>query len=260
MAPWTLSSSSTLPGRTFTRPLGLNELGFYYDACFFLIADVYFCCEIETKGPHGDDLFHYDNVANAWIAVKQRYPLLGAKIGGQFGSDDVHFVVSEKKLAELTPGELFFDSVSSEEDVSRLIEETVRGPPRNFHDLMNRLFIIRRLDKPNRWNVIFNFHHCTNDGSASANTCCKFFDILALRITPLVPDIAQRLETILPAEDLNPTKKMKLPHQRWRRAIAYVLWNIRDSRLQVYFMFMHFESLSIEDYPLHRAVILFLAR
>lgn len=236
MAPWTLQSSSELRGRTFTRPLGLNELGFYYDACFYLIADVYFHCEIETRGPHGDDLFHYDNVANAWIAVKQRYPLLGAKIEGQFGSDDVHFVVSEKGLAELTPAELFFDSMSSSEDVARLIEEMVRGPPRNFHDLPNRLFIIRQLDTPNRWHVIFNFYHCSNDGTASANACCKFFDILALRITPLVPDLEERLAMVVPAEDLNPTKKMRLPRQRWRRAIAYVLWNIRDSRLQVCFI------------------------
>lgn len=184
MPSWILQSQSKSEGRTYARNLGIDELGFYYDACFHNTADAYYHHAIETKGLHGDAIFHYDNVVKAWTFLKRIFPLFGARFEGPFGTDDVKFVVSERQLAGVKPGEITFDTLPSAQDVDQFIKETRRGPTRNFYDTLNRLFIIRQTDTPHRWHVIFTFCHCTNDGTACASASCKFFDLLTLQHTP----------------------------------------------------------------------------
>lgn len=233
MVPWKLQSSTEALGRAFTRPMGMNELGFYYDACYNLTADIYFHCAVETEGTRGDDLFRYENIFRTWKAVKQRYPLSGAKIQGDFGTDAVEFVVSEKLLAGVVPGELNFSPVNSAEDIDRMIDDMIHGTQRDLHNLPFRLIVLHQLDQPHRWHVIFNCMHSTGDAISSANFHCMFFDVLALGISPVVPDLQERLAVVVPTEDLNPTRKMSVARQRWRYAMASVLYTIRDSKIQV---------------------------
>lgn len=233
MVPWKLISSNDTPGRTFARPMGSTELGFYYDACYNLTADVFYHCSIATEGSRGDQLFCYENVLKAWIAVKQRYPLAGARLQGQFGTDTVEIVVSEKLLAGVVPGELNFGSVASLDDVDPMINDLIHGTQRNFHDLPFKVFILRQEDQPHRWHAIFDCMHALGDGTSGATLYRTFFDILALGHDPIVPDLEERLTVAVPSDDLNPSKKLNTACQRWRRAIAATLYHIRESKIQV---------------------------
>lgn len=233
MAPWKLMSSDDALGRTFSRPMGVTELGFYYDACYNLTADVYFHCTIATEGSRGDQLFNYDNIFRTWTAIKQRHPLFGAKFRGEFGTDTVEIVVSEKDLAGVVDGELNFSTVSSQDELDQLISSWIHGPQRDFHCLSYKLYILRRTDQPHLWHIVFDCLHVLGDAAAGSSLCCAFFDILALGITPVVPDLKERLAAVVSSDDLNPTKKMNVSRQRWRRAMAAVIYDIRESRIQV---------------------------
>lgn len=237
MAPWTLESTSPSLGRTYTRPLGLDEYGFYLDSCFNGTADFLYNFMVETTEEIGEKLFTEANVSRTWTAVKQRFPLLGSQL--RVNDDDIHdaasFVVSEKLLAEHLPGQIVFGSISSADEAQYLIEETFGGPQRNFLELPVRVFILKRTDQPTIHHVFINTVHFVGDATSSSTFNRTFFDILTSPPSNAseVPDLQERLAMVPAAEDLNPTLKMNKARQRWRCAIADTLYHIRSSRIQV---------------------------
>lgn len=232
MAPWT-QLNTTEGSRTYTRPLGLNETGYYWDSAFDGTSDVIFQYVAQTLNPHSSDLFSQENVVRAWTAVKQRFPLLGARIQLKDGCDALHFVVSERRLTELLPGELTFGAVENAEEVSQFIDDLIRGPQRSFLDLPARMYVLRRTGQTGLYHIVLNVSHVITDAVAQATLCRTFFDLLSSPSIDFVPDLENRLAMAAASEDLNPTLRMSKPRQKWRRAIAIVLLTIRQSKMQV---------------------------
>lgn len=229
-------SSTAADGRTYTRPLGAIETTFYWDFVFNGTADLPCPYVLESNGRRGRDLFTPENITRAWMQVKQRHPLLAARV--EVRDEDtksVHFVVSERRMVEQLPGEIVFQSVAGAEQVSRFIEDIGRGPQRVSSRLPARLFVVTRTDLPNLHHVISNTAHFIADGVSHVAWTRSFFQALATPHAPIqnVPDLEERLALLVACEDLNPTLRLSKPQQRWRRAIAAVLLSIRDSKLQV---------------------------
>lgn len=235
MAPWTLESTSASRGRTYSRPLGLNEHGFYLDSCFNGTADFTTHYLVETTVEDGARIFGEENVARTWRAVKQRYPLLGTQVRVNDMYWSASFVVSEKLLENYLPGQLIFQTVASAQEVLDMIEEILHGPPRNFNELPVRIFILKRSDKPNLHHVLLNTVHFVGDNTSTTTFARTFFDILASPPPEAiqVPDLEERLEMVPAGEDLNPTLKLSKPRQRWRRAIAHIICENRTKKSQV---------------------------
>ncbi|KZT05977.1 uncharacterized protein LAESUDRAFT_654616 [Laetiporus sulphureus 93-53] len=231
MAPWVLRDSTEHDGLTYTRPLGLSEMGYHWDSCFNGTTDLVWHYVTESHRPE-----HFDqaNVVRTWIAMKQYHPLLGSRLEGwaQSPSNAVRMVVSERRLAELVPGELQFQEAATPDAVQCLIDDIIYGEQRSFPDLPVRVFILDRTDQPGLHHIIFNTAHLIADGVSHTVLCRTFFDILTSPPSQEVPDLEKRLAMVVACEDLNPASKLSVPRQRWRRAIASVIFALRRKRMQ----------------------------
>lgn len=233
MAPWVLESNTASLGRTFTRPLGTNELGFYYDACFNMTAEMVSGIIIRSLTPEGDALMEYENVSKAWVALKQFYPLLGARTRGAIGTDAVHLAVSEKLLAQTDTNEIIFATSRDGEDSLRVVYNFMYGPQRSFYNTPARLLIVRHSNEPHHWYLATSVAHFITDTASATNYVRVLCDLLTFSRLPGIPDLEKRLAMIVPAEDLNPARQQTLSRQRWRFAIAGVIYSIRINKLQV---------------------------
>ncbi|OBZ75806.1 hypothetical protein A0H81_04304 [Grifola frondosa] len=232
MSTWKILPSTQVLGRTYSRPLDGNETSFYWDRVFNGTADVVWHYTVQVKGPRGKDLFHQNHVRRAWISLKQRHPLLGSRLELRDGTDVVNCIVSEKRLAQLFPGEVIFCDISSAEEVSRLVERTMLKPPVLLAHLPARIIILRLADEPSIFHVLFHVTHLITDATSGATIARTFFELLSLPPVERVPDLEERLAMVVSSADLNPTLQLSKARQRWRRAAAKVIYSIRQSKLQ----------------------------
>lgn len=229
---WSLQSSQS-SGKTYARPLGLNELSFYYDRIFNGTADITWRYVVEeTDLAIGRDTFGAANVERAWATLKQWYPLLGVKMDDSDGIDAVKFVVSERSLSHHHPDEVVIRTVPSSSQVEGLLWTLTRHDPTADHHLISRLFVLARQDRPGTYEVLFRAAHSITDGISGATIARTFFDVLTSSPS-CIPPLEERLAMALPYAQLNPTNKMSLPKQRWRRAIAQVTFLNRRRKLTV---------------------------
>ena len=233
MAPWVLESDTESLGRTFARPLGVNELGFYYDACFEMTAVMVAAAVLETKDDETDALLAYENICKAWINVKRIYPVLGAKVRCEVGTDNVCLSVSEKLINEVNPSEIVYTSSHSAVESSRMLHDFTYRSQSSFHDTPARVLIIRHLWEPRRWHVATAVSHFISDALSSTHNMRVFIDLLAFPGMPDVADLETRLAMAVPTEDLSPTRRLRTSAQRWRFAIAGVIHTLRNSKIQV---------------------------
>ncbi|KAH9950453.1 hypothetical protein B0H21DRAFT_868846 [Amylocystis lapponica] len=214
-------------GRTYTRPLGAGEAGFYWDSVFNGTADLI---------SRILDLFTPENINRAWTQLKQRNPLLAVRVEEpDDGTESLHFLVTEKRLVEQLPGEIVFRSIADAEEASRVVEDIGRGVQRDSANLPGRLFILDRLDSPDIYHIIINTAHYMSDGVSHMALTPVFFEILASPHTAPaqdIPDLEERLTMLVSSEDLNPTLRLSKSRQRWRRALAAVILSIRESKIQ----------------------------
>ncbi|KAI0721094.1 hypothetical protein C8T65DRAFT_735581 [Cerioporus squamosus] len=217
-----VSSSSPSSGRTYARPLGLNEASFYYDRIFNGTADIVWRYVVEETA-HARDavLFSEENVKRAWATLKQWYPLLGVRMDDSDGMEAVKFVVSEKAVTDHQPDEVTLRTVSSPADVEALIWRLLRDEPMSDHHLISRLFVFAFEGRPRTYEVLFRAAHSIADGISGATIARTFFDVLTSPPAH-IPPLEERLNMALPYDQLNPTNNMSLARQRWRRAIARV--------------------------------------
>ncbi|KAI0748121.1 hypothetical protein C8Q80DRAFT_1170267 [Daedaleopsis nitida] len=228
---WSLLYSSQSLGKTYARPLGLNELSFYYDRIFNGTADITWRYIVEeTKLATGRDIFGAVNVQRAWATLKQWYPLLGVKMDDSDGIDAVKFVVSERSLSHHRPDEVVIRTVASSSEVEEILWTLTRYDPMADHHLISRLFVLARRDRPGTYEVLFRAAHAITDGISGATIARTFFDLLASSPSR-IPPLEERLAMALPYDQLNPTNKMSLPRKRWRRAIAQVTFLNRRRKL-----------------------------
>ena len=226
---WSLiSSSSPSSGRTYARPLGLNETSFYYDRIFNGTADIIWRYVVQpTDRAKNTALFSDENVQRAWAALKQWYPLLAVRMDDSNGMDAIKFVVSEQTVNRHQPDEVVLRTVSSPAEVDALIWRLIRDDPMSDHHLISRLFVFACQDRPGTYEVLFRAAHSIADGISGATIARTFFDVLT---SPpgYIPPLEERLAMALPYDQLNPTNQMSPARQRWRRAIARVTFlNLR---------------------------------
>ncbi|TFK91027.1 hypothetical protein K466DRAFT_644107 [Polyporus arcularius HHB13444] len=229
---WSLvSSSSPSSGRTYARPLGLNEASFYYDRIFNGTADIIWRYVVEeTDHARGTSLFSEENVRRAWATLKQWYPLLGVRMDDSDGMDAVKFVVSEQAVTHHQPDEVTLRTVSSPAEVEALIWRLLRDEPMSDHHLISRVFVFGFQERPGTYEVLFKAAHSIADGISGATIARTFFHVLTSPPAP-IPPLQERLEMALPCDQLNPTNKMTLARQRWRHAIARVTFLNRRRKL-----------------------------
>lgn len=162
-----------------------------------MTAEIVFDIIIRLLTPEGDALMEYENVSKAWVVLKQSYPLLGA-----IGTDAVHLAVSERLL-------------------------------RSFYNTPARLLIVRHSNEPHHWYLATSVAHFITDTASATNYVRVLCDLLTFSRLPGIPDLEKRLAMIVPAEDLNPARQLTLSRQRWRFAIAGVIYSIRINKLKV---------------------------
>ncbi|KAM5531070.1 hypothetical protein V8D89_015290, partial [Ganoderma adspersum] len=228
---WSLLSSSQASGRTYARPLGLNEHSFYFDRVFNGTADIVWRYLVQqTSRANGLALFTESNVGRAWATLKQWYPLLGAHMNDSRDIDAVHFVLSERDLSHHHPDEVNFLSAKSSEEVEAYVWMLQRDKPTQDHHLISRLFIFKHDGQHGKYEVLIRIAHAIGDGISGATIARTFFDLLTSPPAPL-PNLEERLAMALPTDLLNPTKKLSPAQQRWRRAVARVMFLNRRGKL-----------------------------
>ncbi|OJT06211.1 hypothetical protein TRAPUB_2933, partial [Trametes pubescens] len=224
---WSLVHSTPAEGRTFSRSLGPTEHSFYYDRILNGTADIIWHYIIEVTEPaQGPLLFGEQNVARAWATVKQHYPLLASRMEPQ-PDDTVKFYVEEHALSQHKQGELTVRTVRSADEVATVIRDGIRDKPTEASHIMTRVFVFARADKPGTYEVLFQAAHAISDGISGATLARTFFDVLS---SPPIqaPALEKRLAMAVPSNVLNPSLKMSLARQRWRRAIGKVtFFNMR---------------------------------
>ncbi|KAH9937070.1 uncharacterized protein B0H18DRAFT_1205988 [Fomitopsis serialis] len=232
MAPpgWTaVPHADALPGLTYTRPLSLNETGYYWDCRFQGTTDLVWHYIVQS----GPELFTNANVARAWILLKTRYPLLGSRVCTDGGdSQEFRFEVAPERLAQVLPEELIRKPITNADDALAVIDNIIHGEQRIFATLPARLFVLDRADDDSIHHVIINTTHFITDGVSHIMLCRAFFDILSRPSLEPITDLGKRLAMVVPCEELHPGRRLSVPTQRWRRAIGAVIYNLRRAKLR----------------------------
>ena len=227
---WTVTDH-TPSRRVITRPLDALELGFYYDGKLNGVADL-----VENYLVVSSDvsLFHPENVSRAWVALKQVFPLLGAT-AQELGSPalSAFFVVSELDLGVVRPAETTLGVAQSEEEANLFVEQLISGQRQLSDELLARLYILSRTDKPGHFHAIFHHAHCIHDVTSALAMIRTFFDILTLPPCSAVPDLRTRLALCVATDSLSPNKHLSSAQTRWRRAVGKVICRNRRQKLRV---------------------------
>ncbi|KIY72205.1 hypothetical protein CYLTODRAFT_64297 [Cylindrobasidium torrendii FP15055 ss-10] len=209
----------------YERGLGLNELQFYYRStvlhgCTDLVQSVAFDA-LDTN-------ISESTVAQAWISIKQRNPLLGAyfdKLGPS--DDDLRFVVDQNRLRTCRVGEIVWESVRSEEEAYAYLDTVLNAKRILNDDHLTQLFVLKRSDCEGRYHLAIHAAHAIIDGISFFAVVRALLDSLANGIFESADSLPARLALCPCAEDLFPMKKQTLARQRWRRAMANVINSIR---------------------------------
>lgn len=231
MNSWVLHHGSSRAGRTYTRPLGTTELGFYWDSLFNGTADTVRHAVIEVVPQSTGELTVFEK---AWIGLKRQYPLLGANLEEQ-GNDrrQVNFVVNNLDLGRLSPGEVELQHVSSDKKVQDFIDQLVNGKRRLSNQLLARLFVLVQDISGCRYHILIHAAHCITDGMSNLNIIRTLLEDLSSPKCRKTFNLEERLALAMASEDLSPIIKRSRPVQRWHRAMGHVILSLRMKNLIV---------------------------
>ena len=217
--------------RIFTRPLNPVELCFSYDTKLNGVADLVENYLVVTSNP---SLFHHENVSRAWVAVKQIFPLLGATTKElESQPPSALFVVSELDLGIARPDDTTLGSAQSEEEVHSFVDQLISGPRQLSDELLARLYIYSRSDKPGHFHALFHHSHLIIDGTSALAMIRTFFDVLSLPPRTTIPDLQTRLALCVGTYNLNPNKHLPKAQMRWRQAAGQIIHQNRFKNLKV---------------------------
>ena len=219
--------------RIFTRSLDTLELGFFYAGKLNGVTDVVENYLVVTCD---ESLFLPENVSRAWVATKQIFPLLGAAVQElESETPSALFLVSELDLNIVHPDQTAFGVVHSEEEAHLLRDQLISGTRQLSDDLLARLYIYARTDKPGHFHAFFHHSHFIIDGISALTLIRTFFDILSLPPYSAVPDLQTRLALCVGTHSLNPNRHLSHARMRWRRAAGQIIHQNRRSKLKVWF-------------------------
>ena len=156
--------------------------------------------------------------------MKQIFPLLGAT-AKEFESEtpSALFVVSELDLKIARPDDTTLGLAQSEEEVHSIVDQLISGPRQLSDELLARLYIYPRADKPGHFHALFHHSHLIIDGISALTMIRTFFDLLSLPPCSVVPDLQTRLALCVGMHNLNPNKHLPSAQMRWRRAAGQII-------------------------------------
>ncbi|KAJ7111537.1 hypothetical protein C8R43DRAFT_1139082 [Mycena crocata] len=223
MASWTCTGPSDR--RVFTRALGVNELGFYYDGHINGTADTLMHTVVEGNAA----CFSPESITKAWSALKNRFPLVVAAVKPH--NSHIEFVVAEDRLKTTFPEELSFSSVSSFEEAQALAITTIHGQRTLSDDLLARIVVLSRTDNPSLHHLLIVAAHLITDGIGNSSLLKAFLELLSSpQNNVAAPNLESRLSLAVSAESLIPTMKMSVARQRWRRAAGHIISKLQDAK------------------------------
>lgn len=220
--------------RIYERPLGLTELGFYWDGRFNGTADTLQNAMVEIIDPEKQHLFSVENVTRTWLALKQQFPLLGAYLVDRKEGTDVAFTVTEDRLAFSGPEEIYFQTVSSLAEAQTFADNVIHGKRSLSGELLARLVILPRSDQISHVHVLIHVAHCITDGVANTTLLRSFLDVISSEPISTKWDLHERLTLALASEDLVPTPLSNRAKRRWHRAMGQVLSSNRVGKITVH--------------------------
>nr|GAT50152.1 predicted protein [Mycena chlorophos] len=228
--------SGTAPNRVFTRALGLTEAAFYWDGQAQGTADL-----VERTGIYAPSLRILDpsddeqRFRAVWAEVKRRYPLIGARVDELDGGQLLQFVVEEERLQTISGRQEFeFVADANADSVAAYVEEALNGRPRRLSSsTLVGVTILRRTDLPaGTYDILTVGAHLILDGMSScslARSICEVFSNWPNSKDSASVDLPKRLEMLPSPETLHRQLRLSRPHQRWRKAIASVIFLRRIS-------------------------------
>jgi hypothetical protein len=217
--------------RVYTRALGLNELGFYYDSHINGTADTLMHITIAFPAAEGQHCVGPDNFARAWCALKAQFPLLAATV--QIKNDLPQFVVAEERLKSALPGEMSFSSISTLEAAQAAAAAGINGERKLSDDLLSHIVVLSRTDDASTYHVLIAIAHLITDGVSNGSLLRQFLDMLSFPDGHTDPDLEARLSLAVAAESLVPTLKLNIARQRWRRAAGSIISKLQDAKRTV---------------------------
>ncbi|KAF8910994.1 hypothetical protein CPB84DRAFT_1763081 [Gymnopilus junonius] len=212
----------------YERPLGLTELGFYWDSIFDRTADTLQHAGVEVHPKEFQEAVSPSNIARTWVDLKLQYPLLGAQLEER-DEHSIFFVISEDLLRACRPGEITFKKISSQQEAVEIVHRIIVKEKRLSESLLASIHILERTDLPNHFHLLIHVAHIITDGMANITILKTFLDRLC-KASPPVPDIKQRLALSVASEDLVPQRNLSIAKRRWRRAISRAIATNRNSR------------------------------
>ena len=234
MTIWT--QTITTPGqRCWRRPLGVTESVYYWDGVCDGATDTVMHAHLRITQPGDVGIYAPDNVRRAWSSMKRRFPLLAAEVHEE--DSGPHFVVRERNVTSLREEDVTFDTVSSFHDAERFINDNKDGPRPLSPKMLTRVYVLRRMDRPDQFHVALAVAHCITDGSSTSTILRSFFQTLATSYDPCPAPIGERLQMYCPLESQVFSNNVPLVKCRWRRAIGYAFCVVRRARLTVRVVF-----------------------
>ncbi|TDL25416.1 hypothetical protein BD410DRAFT_819988 [Rickenella mellea] len=225
-----LGWSSDPSHEVYRRPLGNTELGFYWDSVFSGTADTIQHVEVDVTDDHHDH-FSQENVRRSWLYMKTKYPLLGCTVEEAMDSQLVEFVIPQRFASELSDVE--FRDVNSWAAVRDFVNFLANGPRQLSSRSVSRLWVFRRVDLTNHFHIVILVAHLITDGIANLTIVRTFLDTLCSNHQTLPSyDLREKLSNLLPLESLHPVLNLTTPKRRWRIAIARVLFDLKQAKLQ----------------------------
>lgn len=268
MSGWTSVDTPLTQGCTFQRPLDALEACFVWTGLFDGTSDSLYHYELHLSNrSRNAQLFSDDNIVQAWISTKWRFPLAGATVRSADGAPlrvdpevstdsltgnvDIgagftsapHFIVREHDLAVLRPGEIVFGRVSGAEDAQRQAAGIAYGPRALSVEMLVRLCVFRETDSEVLHLMVLTTH-CVTDGTASRTLVRCFLDTLARGGEDESARLAQvplekRLGMMVPPGELDPVglRALSPARRRWRRAVGTVIFRLRVAKMKVSVIF-----------------------
>ena len=234
---WVKDATVADSGQVFRRPLSFSEETYYWDSVFRGTVTTLNMIEFTIEDADARTVFSQSSVESAWIRMKETWPLLGGWVNekvGQDGKEAFEFVVEERHLSSVRPGEVVVLHASSSEEATKIHENII-----NSRDYLNaseglaRLWVFHRLDDEKRVHVAFEFVHIIHDGFGLTTVMKDFCKILLSPDYRVTRTLEDRLRVLLPPEFVDPALEFSAARRRWRKAIAKVMYANRQFRLHV---------------------------
>lgn len=233
---WVECSTESPEERTFRRPLGQTERGFYWDSVFRGTATTINHFEVRCEI---GDVFSKENVTRTWLHLKQMFPLLGCHIEEHPEPDDeelLEFVVEERLLNTIRLDEINFLQVNSPCEADRQCHSILNAPEYlDASEAVSRLWLLQRTDDPWHTHIFFQLAHVVHDGFAITTIVKAFCNTIVAPNASredLMP-MEDRLRLVVASEDLDPALDFSPARRRWRRVVAKVIYSIQQKRLHV---------------------------